>query len=68
MRSEVGKQKEAELPQRQDQIPRLSSVDPFIKKIHDRPIGDRYILSKRLGEGRFGSVWLGKCLGRIQVK
>jgi hypothetical protein len=37
-----------------------SAIDSFIKKIHDRPIAGKYLLTEKLGEGRFGSVWLGK--------
>ncbi|KAK4551330.1 casein kinase I [Recurvomyces mirabilis] len=35
-------------------------MDPFLQKLHDRPIGRRYILIERLG---FGVVYLAKDIG-----
>nr|POF26193.1 casein kinase i isoform delta [Quercus suber] len=34
-------------------------MDPFIKKIHSRPINGTYLLAKKLGAGGFGVVYQG---------
>ncbi len=39
-----------------------TSVDPFTKKLYDRPINGKYVLIERLGKGGFGVVYLGTCL------
>ncbi|KAK1812543.1 casein kinase I [Friedmanniomyces endolithicus] len=36
-----------------------SSMDPFMKKLYDRPINGKYVLTQRLGKGGFGVVYLG---------
>ncbi|KAK1093890.1 casein kinase I [Friedmanniomyces endolithicus] len=36
-----------------------TSMDPFMKKLYDRPINGKYVLIKRLGRGGFGVVYLG---------
>ena len=49
---------------------RLStSMDPFMKKLHDRPINGKYILIEKLGKGGFGVVYRGThlaCASRLQ--
>ncbi|KAK0822712.1 casein kinase I, partial [Friedmanniomyces endolithicus] len=35
-----------------------TSVDPFTKKLYDRPINGKYVLIERLGKGGFGVVYL----------
>ncbi|KAK1089038.1 casein kinase I [Friedmanniomyces endolithicus] len=37
-----------------------TSVDPFTKKLYDRPINGKYVLIERLGKGGFGVVYLAK--------
>lgn len=39
---------------------RLStSMDPFMRKLHDRPINGKYVLIEKLGKGGFGVVYRG---------
>ncbi|KAK3669528.1 Casein kinase I isoform epsilon [Recurvomyces mirabilis] len=35
-------------------------MDPFTKKLYDRPINGKYVLIERLGKGGFGVVYLAK--------
>ncbi|KAK1047676.1 casein kinase I [Friedmanniomyces endolithicus] len=37
-----------------------TSVDPFTKKLYDRPINRKYVLIERLGKGGFGVVYLAR--------
>lgn len=34
-------------------------MDPFVKKLYDRPINGKYVLIEKLGKGGFGVVYLG---------
>jgi hypothetical protein len=34
--------------------------DVFIQKIHSRPIDGKYLLQRKLGQGGYGAVYLGK--------
>ena len=48
---------------------RLStSMDPFMRKLHDRPINGKYVLIEKLGKGGFGVVYRGThpaCASRL---
>jgi serine/threonine protein kinase len=44
-------------------------MDPFMKKLYDRPINGKYVLIEKLGKGGFGVVYRGThpgCASRLQ--
>ncbi|QIW98377.1 hypothetical protein AMS68_003895 [Peltaster fructicola] len=41
-------------------------MDPFLKKVHDRPIDGKYTLVRQIGVGGFGAVFLGRDLSLNQ--
>ena len=42
-------------------------MDHFLQKLYDRPINERYLLIRKLGEGGFGVVYLGTLTSVAQL-